>query len=365
MVVAVLALSQPVTAEKKDSKDREKIKFCIADSRTEFVTFVAREAEDMGFFKKRGININFKKFGHAGGAKFRESGKLNKRILDYGVASEVARRNTDCPFGASNIERYLFEEQEGTLPLMVSYYGENYDTHLVVAKNSEIKSVKELAGGRLHVGQLPTRLAVERLLTANGVPLKTINLNGGLDGGAERLAGLESGEITAMTSYLPSMSYLLATDKVRILSANVVSRYLSPHVPHGLLVVNQQYAEENPKLVSAFVDAMNEAYEYILRNPAEILHVLLRHKNPRGDSWYNMTEAEVQKAATFVGKVKMVTVGRDPKVDIKLHCDVVNFGKEIVKHGYVDQTADLSGWLKIPAEKRNCGPAEKKVALAD
>ena len=341
------------------------VTICVPDTRTEFISLLESIAKDRNIFKKHNLNVEEIHTAKPHERLYADPSQRNSKgrhyvrseRSDFGVLTQVAGPYSACAFGSSNLDRIILSNDgvSRIRPLAISYYGDQYDTHLVVAQNSKIKSVKDLRGRTIHIGQLPTYMAVENLLSAKGVNPDTVNIFAGLEGGKERLAALESGKLAAMTAYLPSMSYLLAAGKVRILEENVVSRYLSKKVPHSMLIVNKEFAAKNPNITQAFVDAIQETYEFVLKNPGEIPGVFRRHRSPRGgESWYDITDTEIEKAAAFIGRVKMVQVGQNEQLDNETFCDSMAYQELIAKSHYIPKVKDLSSFIGVSESGKSC-----------
>jgi hypothetical protein len=260
---------------------------------------------------------------------------------------------TECTFGSSVMEHFIAHPgaKDGIVPLMVSDYGAQYDTHLMVAKDSKIHSIKDLKGKSIHIGQLPTYLGVMGALEANGMTGADVKLSYAKQAGVEKLGDLESGRIAAMTAYLPTMAYLLATDKVRVLEANIVSRYVGKRLPHSLLIVNAKFAAANPKAVAAFHAAVVKSYQDITRNPLAFFKVYITHKwLPNGETF---SPVVMEKANAFLGPVVVTDIYAGDKLQ-QLDCDVRQYAHILVSRGYLEKGADLSFWLGVGSARGAC-----------
>lgn len=340
-------------------KELVKLNVCLPQYRHEFLSLVTLEAIDQGFFAKQGLKVDVT-YSSRGGKRlqrWKKGGVSAAGGLDRDVATHVGYSPQVCAFGSSNIDRYIADPDatKVTAPVMVSMYGEEYDTNLVVAKDSKIKSIKDLKGKKIRVGQLPTLMGVIGALEEDGLSLDDVDLASDVDA-FEKVVALKDGQVAALTTYMPLMSYMMATGDFRVLKSNIVKNYVAARVPHSLLIVNKRFATKNPEVVEKYKKAMNEAYDFILRNPSEIIHIVERHSQKmNGESW-KVPDVIAVKAGAFMGKVIMkdITTASEASQRVEIHCQIQNYNKIAIKNGYASKVADLSAWLGIAEDQKKC-----------
>lgn len=345
----------------------ETLQLCIPKGRSEFMEIVAVIARDKGYFKKRGLDVSLQQTDRAGGGGFKKTATLitKPNRLDYLVADKVSAKKDGCLFGASTVERFLATDKNRSeiRPLIMSTFGDQYDTHILVPKNSKITKVGELRGKKLRIGQLPTYVATLGALEAHGLSLKDVDVQMGF-GGNEKIAGLEDGRIDATTAYLPAMAYYMALDRVKILEANIIQKYLGKRIPHSLLIVNADYAKKNAKKVSSFKDAMNEAHQYLMRNREEIFYSFSRSRG-RATDVSGENKANIEKAASFVGNVPFIDMTADSADRDRGYCDIKFYGGELERRGLIAKAADLAPWIGMKPEKAASCPAATLVGAQE
>jgi hypothetical protein len=342
------------------------VSVCLPEGRSEFLQVLVDTAVDHGFFAKRDLKVAIERSKKKSNNDWKiDAGRVTKpRLLDYKIGNFVAEGDPKCIFGASTTERFIADArgQDQVVPLFVSNYGDQYDTHVLVAKDSKLKSAKELKGKKLRIGQLPTYVAMMGLLESNGLTIKDVKMEYGF-GGSEKLAALNDGRLDAATAYLPGMAYLLATDKVKVLEPNIVSRFVAKRIPHSLLIVNKTFARKNPKSVEAFNEAIRESYAYIMRNRAEIFYSFARHNDVTGE--WKIEEggkADIEKAASFVGTVSFTDLTKESADRDQVYCDLKNYGGILVQRGFLSKQEDLGAWLGVKPEKAKGCPVQNAVA---
>jgi hypothetical protein len=341
---------------------------CMPRFRHEFLSLLTLEAIDQGFFQKRGLTIQ----PVFSGEKDREvpNDQYNRRHkevknlvnsnpikIDRGVANQVGSSPETCQFGSSNVDRFLAEEsaQTNTAPLMVSAYGEDYDTHLIVAKNSKIKTVADLRGKKIRVGQLPTYVATANLLAKNGVKLEEVEFERDFDS-IEKVNALREGKIAALVTYLPLTAYMMATGDFRVLKANIVRDYVQPSIPHSLLIVNKDLLQKSPEVADNFKAAIMEAYTYLMRNPSDIVRILQRHALEIDGQVWNVPNAIAERAGSFVGKVFIADVSHKGDLTKRkdVFCKIKRYNSTMRAKMLFKKDIDLHGWMGIKAEESLC-----------
>lgn len=363
LIAFIAAFYMASSASALNSSAKDELTVCIPKGRSEFLAFVTLAAQDHGYFTKQKLKIKITESPRVKANRWKvEGGKITQpEYLDYKVASFVSK-GSECQVGASTIERFLADPSapKNVRPLFVSNFGDQYDTHLLVPKGSKLKSVKDLRGKRLRLGQLPTYLAMIGLLESHGMSLKDVEVEYGLSGN-EKLAALQAGRFDVTTAYLPGMAYLLATKQVSVLEPNIVSRFVSKRVPHSVMVVNNEFARQHPEMIARFQEALREGYEHLMRNPSEIFHTFVRHKNHEQD--ISMTsKADVEKATSFVGRVTFIDMTAKSSDREQSYCDMKNYGEILVQRGYLAKHTDLTAWTGVDTAKaKNCPPSDQNV----
>ncbi len=367
IITALLVLSFSQTPSAKDLK---KINLCIPKGRSEFMEILGVIARDRGFFEKQGIQVKLVSQARLAGIKGRSpQGEATRHFLDYGVADKVSGNGSDCTYGVSTIEFYLSGggDRSKTKALYVSSFGDQYDTHIMVPKKSKLKSIEQLRGKTVRLGQLPTFLATARMLEAHGMSLDDVKVSRG--NGNDKFGPVFEGKIAATTAYLPSMAFFLATDQMRVLEANIIQKYVGRRIPHSLLIVNAKYAEGHSKEVLKFQTAMKEAHSYIVRNPEEIFHAYIRSKGSlfKREWRSNNLTVNIEKAASFVGDVPFVDLASKSESNFGTYCDVESYASELVRRKILPKTSDLRGWMGVPESAGKCPsvPAADRIAKSN
>src|SRR5665213_846719 len=317
-----------------------RVSICIPHFREEFLTLAVMTARDHGFFAKNNLQVDLVPIG---------AGLRPDPLNDFNVAQTVSTSATTCQFGASNVERFLTRDdgaQLGTVPLLLSSYGQEYDTHLVVSANSKIKNIADLKGKVIRMGQTPVRIAMEGILAEAGLKLTDIKQDY-FTPSTEVLAQLESGKIDAAVTYVPTMPYMLASGKVRVLKSNIVKAYLGDSVPHSLVIANRHFALEQPTLVKHFILAITQATDYIRRNPTEAIYALQRNTSSMGHAAWKVDKVTVEKAGEFIGKINTVDLFNSSPNRVTAQTQLRNYGILLQTHGIVAQPADVAHWLGL------------------
>lgn len=278
-------------------------------------------------------------------------------VGDRGISKSVSRKV--CHFGSSTIEQFLVVDQKKvlnkTMPLLVTSYSEDYDTNLVVAANSKIKTLKDLKGKRIRMGQIPNRLALENVLNKEGMSLNDIHQVYGVSV-SKVLAKLETGEFDGAITYIPSMPYLLASGKVRVVKKNLMSEAGLIPLPHSLIIGNRQFIEHNPEVTTKFISALKESFAYLQRNPSELVQVHARNTKALGDEEWKVDKLVAERSGAFVGKLQVANL-YESKADREATAkNVAAFSEKLQKAKFYTKGNDLTAWFGVtPALKAGAG----------
>lgn len=254
----------------------QKVKICLHQYREELASAAVLIAEKNGYFADEQVAVELKTFStdlpEAARANLlktsqlgpnRSERSLNMALGGIEMVKETERGN--CDYTSTAFEALLWSEKLNQVKVKVSYlYGQNYDTHLLVAKDSPITSINDLKGKTIRIGQVGTQLALDRILTTHGLKLADVRT---VYGAPDTLpASLKNGKIDALIAYNPTTPLLLAGNWARILEPKIFSKYLPPYVPHSVLITNREFESKNPQLAAKVMKAIKRAAEHITKN---------------------------------------------------------------------------------------------------
>lgn len=232
-------------------------------------------AEDMGFFKKAGLDatVDIVRGSGAGGTAAVLGG-----ALDVGEADLIA----------------LAAAREHGLPLVVlspsgTYSATAPTTVLAVAKNSPLKTAKDLVGKTIAVLSLegPSKVGTSAWLDKNGVSVTDVKLiempptNMG--------ASLERGVIDAATISEPYLTG--ARDRVRVFASTYDA--IAPRFTISAWFTTADWVKKNPAAAKAFVTAMRESNAWANKpeNHAASGEILAKHTSISADIIPKITRA--------------------------------------------------------------------------
>lgn len=315
----------------------KKITICVPEWREELLTAQILVAKDKGFFKDLGAEVELK-------AMLRARGMPD--ASDRGVLKSVVSDDGACQFGSTTIENLLVSgiAADKVIPLQFHLYGESYDTHLVVSKRSGIKSVAELKGRKIRLGQIPTQIAMEQILKEAGLGMKDVEIVRGI-AAVDTLAALERGEVDAAITYNPSMPLMLSSGKVEILKKNIMRGYVMNQVPHSFVAVSPKFASANGELVAKFSQALRKADEYVAANPSELIYSLQRNAKSLRMPEFKVDPVLAERAGDLFGDVHMT------ETDAKVVQSVEGFQELLMKKGFVSRKTDFGSWKKLGPKK--------------
>jgi ABC-type nitrate/sulfonate/bicarbonate transport system substrate-binding protein len=343
--LAVLSLLSVSTFAKPQT-----VHVCLSTFREELSTLAFLSAQDLGAFEKQGLKVEVTVKGARERKSFslKDSSLPSMRVNDANVAQAVSKGQ--CDFGSSVVDYMLTADQdivENTEPIFVSSYDKNYDTHLVTAKNSKIASLKDLKGKRVRVGQLPNALALDALLKKEGLGLKDIE-QVQLVPVTEVLAQLEDGRLDAAITYVPTMPYMLASGRVRVLSQNLLGGLTGGTLPHSLILVNKSFHKKNREAVTKFLAALDSAQRNFSRNPHQIVTTLANHTADLHVAKWQIDPVVTERSDAFIGKVNLIDLTKDESARLQMAKDVKTYAQKLQEAKYLERTNDLSRWFGAP-----------------
>jgi taurine transport system substrate-binding protein len=141
---------------------------------------------------------------------------------------------------------------------------------LVVKKNSNINSIKDLAGKKIATPfTTTTHYSLLKALELNGVSEKDVTL---LDMQMPDVyAAWQRGDIAAAYAWEPTLSNLLKDGKTIISSKDMAEKGV---VTSNVEVVRREFAEKYPDIVTKYIKAVNKAVKLYNENQTEAVKTL-------------------------------------------------------------------------------------------
>lgn len=205
-------------------------------------------ADELGYFKELGLNVEIQPGLDSEGMKFLAAGQA--QIASAGTPSLVIQ---SVASGA---------DIRGIATFSASGIGA-----IMVMDDSPIKEPKDLEGQTLgYHGALPANY--EAMFTKSGVDVTKIK---GVSVGYDPTI-LSSGKVDALTVYKSNEPYIMEKigHKVRLIDPGQYGAETS----FGVIAANSTFAKAHPEAVKDFLRAISKAHEYALANPDEALKVL-------------------------------------------------------------------------------------------
>jgi ABC-type nitrate/sulfonate/bicarbonate transport system substrate-binding protein len=264
----------------------DSLTFCLPRSAEELLSLEALIALEKNFFQEQGLNVKIKLLGR------RPS-----------VVTEVADDKSGCDIGGTSPEAFYETNvrPEKIVPLQSMVYGLDYDTHLIVSEKSGIKSIKDLKGKTIRIGQLPALVALRRILEKAGLKEGDVKLVRGQAPVITLEQQLEKGEVDGAICWLPVMPVLVASGKFRILESNIIGKYVMPYMPHTVTFANAKFEKEHGDIVEKFLEGTRLAIEYTRKNPSELIYALQRNIKIFGLAEWKVTPSVAERAGEIVG----------------------------------------------------------------
>lgn len=244
-------------------------------------------AKEKGYFEDEGLDVEI---------TLTES----EEAVVTGIASGAQH------IGAMAVEHFLASPESipNVIPFMFFLYGESetssYDTHLVASKKSGITSAADLKGKKVRLGQPPTYIALQDILSEAGLTLRDVTID--QTPSHKVLDALRRGDIDAAITYYPTMPVILASGDVTIVTKNIFANHVMDNVPQSAIGVNKEFAMSNPDTVRRFLTAMEQAFDYGEDHPAEVIVAYANLKEFGEDSWI-VDDELLEKGASLMPRI--------------------------------------------------------------
>ena len=217
-------------------------------------------ASDMGFFKAHGLTVDI-------------------QFIDNGSAIAAAVASGAIDIAQGNVVTLATAHDKG-LPFVVvapaALYSSSAPTSaLIVAKNSPVKTAKDLTGKTIGITGVKniTQLATMQWLDQNGgdsSSVKFIELKF-----SEMAAAAAAGRIDAGVTAEPDLTNAVSSGDVRILTP--VYSAIAPTFIIGAWFATADWAKAHPEIVARYVAAITEAGAWANKNQAASAKILEKY----------------------------------------------------------------------------------------
>jgi NitT/TauT family transport system substrate-binding protein len=217
-------------------------------------------AQDMGFFKKRGLDVTIITF--ASGAAIPTA--VLGGSADIGISNPVELAN-----GVSRGVPFTIIAAGGM------YSTKDPTTLMCVAKNSPIQTAKDLNGKTIGVSTLKDilYLSAKAWLARQSADVSSVSFVELPF--SEMGAALERGTIDAAVMVEPALQYALDRGQVRIFSAPYDA--IAPHFLIGAWFSTKPYVAANPTAIDRFVAAIYDAARWANKNHPASAEILAKY----------------------------------------------------------------------------------------
>ncbi|MGE4131404.1 MAG: ABC transporter substrate-binding protein [Bdellovibrionales bacterium] len=338
---------------------KTRLRLCMPVENEDFLNLSLLVAQDQKSFEQQGLDVQISVIRRKTGKSaftMSSAGPLSSFSNEnWGVADQVINAQAKCDVGISPVAGMMaLQDKDLALlqPLYMSTYGQDYDTHLIVRNDSLIKSVKDLRGKVVRIGQVPTHMALNGVLKDSGMRLNDVILETTIPAN-HVLAALDSGRIHAAITYVPTMPLMLASGKVRVLSQNIIGRQVMAKTPNALMFTSRKFAAEHAEVLSRFRAAMTKNLAQIERDPGLIFksaHRLFRGRNGKSSILNGLNPAWQERAATLVGKLSLEDFSSSNQE--ALNRNLMDYQRRLFNLGYISKISDISGWFPDSKQKQ-------------
>jgi NitT/TauT family transport system substrate-binding protein len=260
LLIAVVAVVALVVLLQRKPPESKPVNIGYLPIYVDLPLFVAK---DQGFFDKRGVKVELKRFA--------SSPEIGTALV-----------SGDVQVGASIAYSVVLSTESrdpGKLKVFIvdSETPENYLSSFVVLTNSGIKTIADLKGKKLASFPGPTavtfcKMVLEKFGLNPSTDLQFVELEVG-----SHLAALESKTVDALFTYEPTATQaVLEKGAVKILPGAVESQIINPWQA-GVWVVSDEFAKKNSGDSRKVMLALYDAIDFIRANPSAAKNALTNY----------------------------------------------------------------------------------------
>ncbi|MBE6068144.1 MAG: aliphatic sulfonate ABC transporter substrate-binding protein [Clostridium lundense] len=160
---------------------------------------------------------------------------------------------------------------------------------LVVKKNSNINSVKDLVGKKIATPfTTTTHYSLLKALELNGISQKDVTLYDMQM--PEIYAAWQRGDIDAAYAWEPTLSNLLKDGKMLLSSKDMAAKGV---VTSNVEVVRREFAQKYPDIVSKYIKAVNKAVKLYNKNQGEAAKTIAKELNITEEEALKQTKGSI------------------------------------------------------------------------
>lgn len=238
-------------------------------------------AEEKGFYKNAGLNVDIKEF-----------------TYDLNRATYIKEKKADFAIGRSSL---LIDKANGEDVVALGAIYQKSPLMLLVTKDSGIEKISDLKNKRIMItDDAKDTVSIMAMLNSNGIKLNDIQIQNH----SFNVNDLIENKTDAMASYI-------SNEPVSLGNKNIDYKIFHPK-DYGfdfygdILYSSSQYIKNNPKLVKDFFDASLQGWKYALENTNETVEVIYNKYNPK-----NKTKSDLLKEAN---ELKKLVYGDNDKI---------------------------------------------------
>lgn len=277
-------------------------------------------AKDQGFFDKRGVKVELKRFASSpeiGTALVSGDIQVGASIA-YSVVLSTESRDP------GKLKVFIVDQETP----------ENYLSSFVALTNSGIKTIADLKGKKLASFPGPTavtfcKMVLEKFGLNPSTDLQFVELEVG-----SHLAALESKTVDALFTYEPTATQaVLEKGAVKILPGAVESQIINPWQA-GVWVVADEFAKKNSGDSRKVMLALYDAIDFIRANPAAAKNALTN---------YTSIKTSVAQATPNIPFAKL---GEVDMIAFQKHADILH------ERGIISKRIEAAALLVAPDQVR-------------
>jgi len=271
LLIILMLISIKVFSSNSNTTNLKKVKLQLKWFHSfQFAGFYA--AKEKGYYRDAGLEVEF------------IEGKPGLNFTDE-VISGRANYGVNLPI-------MLLDRLKGAPIVVLAAIFQHSPVVLTTLKKSNLLSPQDLSDKKVMI-KIKTDATIKAMFLKEGIDINKMNLVNL----SWNYNDLSSGRVDAMMSYITNEPFWFKEQGVEI---NIIKPLLYGIDFYGdCLFTSEKEIEKNPKEVEAFLKASLKGWEYAMKNPDEIISLILKKYHPKKSKKHLEYEAEETRKLIF------------------------------------------------------------------
>lgn len=317
--VVVLATFLVLTGcSEKESKSKDTIVYGGSSWMAHIPAYIGVKK---GFFKEQGLNVEFKSF-------------------PTSSARMTALATGDVDFGSTGVISAISLMASGDDSFRIFGVPDIYVGQEGIVAHAEIKSIKDLKGKKVAVPfSSSSHVMLIDLLKQHGLSpqkdVQVVNM-----AGDDMIPAFTNKQIHAAAIWSPSYQKLQQVKGAHVLADDTqtsVYQQFQFNAGPDVLVINNQFAQENPETTKKLLKGYFKSIQFIKENPTEAAKI-----------FKELSNLDVKEQEKIIKDIQWIDLSEQKKLlgsEGKFYKTIVHLSQFLSEHKLINQKVDVKEWI--------------------